>query len=217
MIKLDNLVEKFQAILFDFDGVLAESANVKTEAFEKLYEPYGEQVVKKVIDHHIKHGGISRYKKMELYHSEFLNKNLSKEELNDLAKEYSKLVVTKVIDSIWVPGVKDFLEKYHDKIDMYVVSGTPQEELELIVKKRGMQKYFKGVFGTPATKPEIADNLIKQNGYDKNRVLYIGDSLSDYNDSKKAEIVFLGRVPKGENSIFPDGTEIITDFSNLKL
>lgn len=205
----------YQAILFDFDGVLAESMNVKTEAFAKLYESYGEEIVKKIIKHHEEHGGISRYKKMKYYHSEFLNRPLSKNELNTIAKNFSNMVVKKVIESPWVDGVKDFLEKYHNKIDLYIVSGTPQEELELIVKKREMNRYFKGVFGTPETKDEIAKRLISNNNYSRNKVLYIGDSLSDYSSSQKAGINFLGRVPKGNKSMFPDDTPIITDFLDI--
>ena len=34
-------------IFFDFDGVLAESVNVKTQAFHDLYLPFGEGIAKK--------------------------------------------------------------------------------------------------------------------------------------------------------------------------
>ena len=37
------------AIIFDFDGVILESLNVKTNAFKKLYEPYGSDISKKVV------------------------------------------------------------------------------------------------------------------------------------------------------------------------
>ena len=74
---LDISIDTFKIILFDFDGVLAESANVKTEAFAKLFESFGEDIVRKVVKHHVKNGGISRYKKMQYYYSEYLNKPLS--------------------------------------------------------------------------------------------------------------------------------------------
>ena len=38
-----------RTIIFDFDGVLAESVGVKTRAFAKLYEAYGETVQKAVV------------------------------------------------------------------------------------------------------------------------------------------------------------------------
>ena len=35
---------KYKNIIFDFDGVLAESMHIKTQAFYKLYEPFGNNV-----------------------------------------------------------------------------------------------------------------------------------------------------------------------------
>ena len=207
---------KYDAIFFDFDGVLAECMNVKTEAFAKLYEPYGNEIAKKVVKHHIENGGISRYKKFEYYHQNYLNITLSEAEVEKLAQQFSDIVVQKVIESDWVKGVKEFLEENQNNIDMYVISGTPQNELKKIVKERNMEKYFKGVYGTPKTKPEIMNRIIAEKKYDKKRTLYIGDSLSDFRDSEKAEVGFLGRVPQGEKSIFPEGTAFISDFLDIK-
>lgn len=212
---LDISIDTFKIILFDFDGVLAESANVKTEAFAKLFESFGEDIVRKVVKHHVENGGISRYKKMQYYYSEYLNKPLSEEKLDEIAKKFSEIVVEKVIDAPWVYGVKEFIEKKYKNIDFYVISGTPQKELELIVKKRHMEKYFKGVYGTPETKPDIAKRIIAESRCDPDKVLYIGDSLSDYRDAQEAKIPFLGRVPKGKKSIFPKETPLISDFFDI--
>ena len=52
-----------QAVVFDFDGVILESADCKTDAFVELYEPHGPDVVAKVRAHHLANLGISRFKK----------------------------------------------------------------------------------------------------------------------------------------------------------
>ena len=213
--KFDFSVDNYQAILFDFDGVLAECTDVKSDAFAQLFEEFGYDIVMKVIDHHVKNGGISRYKKIQYYYSEFLNKEISQEKVNQIAQQFSDLVVKKVIESRWVKGAKDFLEKYYKKLDLFVVSGTPTGELDLIIKKRGMNKYFKGVYGSPDTKPTIARKIIRENNYFYHNILYIGDSLSDYYDAKKAGINFLGRVKEGMESNFPEHTKIISNFNEI--
>jgi len=213
---LDILIENCQAILFDFDGVLAESMSVKTEAFTKLFKSYGDEVVKKVVKHHVENGGISRYKKINYYYSEFLNKSLSENELNNIANTFSELVVEKVIKSPWVRGVKEFLEKHYKTIDLYVVTGAPQEEILLIINRRKMEKYFKGVYGTPDLKPTIFRRIMADKGYDYDKVLYIGDCLSDYYDAVEANIPFLGRVPSGMDSVFPSNIQFISDFLDVK-
>lgn len=213
----DISIDNRQAILFDFDGVLAECMNVKTEAFAQLYESYGQNIVKKVVKHHVENGGISRYVKIKLYHEDYVGKAISQEEVDEIAQKFSDLVVEKVIESEWVKGAKEFLEKYYKKIDLYVISGTPEPELKQIVKKRDMEKYFKGVYGSPIRKPDHARKIIAENKYDPEKVLYIGDSLSDYRDSQTAQIPFLGRILPGEKQYFPDDIPTISDFLDIKI
>lgn len=215
MNKFKDKIDTLDAVLLDFDGVLAKSMNVKTEAFTQLFKPFGEDITKKVVKHHIEHGGISRYKKIQYYYEQYVDKPLSEVKLEQIAQQFSDIVVDKVIESDWVKGVKEFLEKYHKTIDLYVISGTPQEEMELIIKKRDMEKYFKGVYGTPDTKPVLAKRIIAENGYNHKKVLYIGDCLSDYHDAKKADVLFLGRVEKGKEPVFPKDIPIIFDFFEL--
>ena len=78
-----------------------------------------------------------------------------------------------------------------------------------------MEKYFKGVYGTPDTKPVLAKRIITKNRYNQNKVLYIGDCLSDYHDAKKANVLFLGRVKTKKESVFPKNIPIIYDFFEL--
>ena len=98
---------------------------------------------------------------------------------------------------------------------MYVISGTPQTELRKIVKERKMEKYFKGVYGTPDTKPVIIRRIINEHGYNPDKVIYIGDSYSDYQNAKEINIPFLGRLLPGEKSPFPEDIPIISDFFEL--
>ena len=71
-----------------------------------------EDIVEKVLRHHIENGGISRYKKIRHYYQEFLRTPISEEKVNEIAEKFSDLVVEKVIASDSVKGAKEFLEKY---------------------------------------------------------------------------------------------------------
>ena len=50
-----------KAIFWDFDGVIADSVNVKTDAFYEMYLPYGKHIADKVRQYHLNNGGVSRY------------------------------------------------------------------------------------------------------------------------------------------------------------
>ena len=113
-----------KAIIFDFDGVITESVQLKTEAFAEMYKPYGESVVKNVIKHHIENGGISRFEKFRLYHKEFLDIDLTEKEINFMGKTFSDLVLNKVIAAPYVRGSYEFISEHNEDYDFFISSGV---------------------------------------------------------------------------------------------
>ena len=206
-----------KAIIFDFDGVLVESVDVKTRAFARMFRDEGVDVVKKVVDYHLMNGGLSRIHKFKYYYEEILKCPLSEDKLNELCNTFSQLVIDEVINSPYVKGAREFLEKYHRAIDFYVASGTPEEELREIVRRRGMVEFFKDVFGSPRQKDEIARKIIEQNGYDLNEVVFIGDSITDLMGANGSGIRFIGRVSdSGDDTFAGKDVKAIKDLNDLE-
>jgi len=206
-----EVMERKKVIFFDFDGTLVESADVKTEAFRELFSPFGKEIQDEVVKHHIENGGISRYIKLKHYYNKFVGKEITEEELNELGKEFSSMVTEKVINSKFVEGAIDFLEKYYEDIDFYVISGTPQKELEFIIKEKKIEKYFKGIYGYPSSKTELVKKLLQR--YNKEDALFIGDSMSDFTASKETGIKFIGK----RGYPFPEKTETFDNFYEVKI
>lgn len=65
-----------KAIIFDFDGVIIESAEIKTDAFRTLFAGYPD-MLPEIIAHHQKNSGISRYKKFRYIYEKILGQELS--------------------------------------------------------------------------------------------------------------------------------------------
>ena len=205
-----------KAIIFDFDGVLVESVDVKTKAFARMFEDRGVEIVRQVTDFHLKNGGLSRVHKFKYYYKEILKCSLSEKKLEELCNTFSRLVVDEVINSPYVKGAREFLEKYHRAIDFYIASGTPEEELMEIIRYRGINNYFKGIYGSPKQKDEIARKIIEQNGYDLNEVIFIGDSITDLMGANGSGIRFIGRVSdSGDDPFAGKGVNAIKDLNDL--
>nr|MCH9639382.1 HAD hydrolase-like protein [Betaproteobacteria bacterium] len=146
-------ITDWQAIIFDFDGVVAESGKIKTQAFADLYREYGDEVVTAVVQHHNENGGMSRYRKFHYYQQHFLNKPpLTTVEEHALDLHFSRLVVEAVIAADAVPGANELIRQQAQRIPLFVASGTPETELKIIVEKRGLSPYFKEVRGSPTLK-----------------------------------------------------------------
>ena len=196
-------------IFFDFDGVIVESADIKTNAFRKLFEEHPE--VDEIVRYHEMNAGVSRYDKFDYIYEKILNKELSPEEKERLGKRFSEIVLEEILRCPIVSGTLEFLRKHHGKTRMIVISATPDAELKFILKDRKIEGYFDEAYGSPAKKHEIISRTLKEGGLQKTDVLFIGDSINDYEHARKADVPFVGRLSGKENP-FPEGVRVVRDF-----
>lgn len=208
-------VTRTEAAFFDFDGVLAESLAIKEAAFTKLFETHGPDVVSKVLGYHNAHAGISRVEKIDWAYREILDSPLTQANLKALCQQFSDLVEEGVSRCDWVLGAKEFLEEYHGKLDMFVISGTPEEELRRITDARQMSHYFRGIFGSPRHKDVIIRAINEKYGYAPGNILFVGDGETDYTAAKVTGLKFVGRVAPGDETPFPPGTREYPDLQEL--
>ena len=193
---------KYKNIIFDFDGVLAESVHIKTQAFYQLYEQYGKDIAEKVIAHHEANGGMSRYEKFPYYHKVFLDIDLSKNDVEILSADFSKLVIDGVINADEVPGALWFLKKYKNECNYWIVSATPMHEINEIAKRREMLEYFIQIYGSPEKKSSIVKNIINETGLIIDETVFLGDATSDYKAANDNNIDFILRQTDENQSLF---------------
>ena len=191
-------------IFFDFDGVIAESVSAKTDAFEEMYLPYGKDIASKVVDYHKLHGGVSRYEKFKYFHKEFLNEVINQEKVNELAIQFSNIVLDKVINSDEVLGANYFIEKHHTKFQFWVITGTPTTEIELIAEKRKLTDFFIGLHGSPNNKRYWTENLIKKHNLKRDEIIFLGDATTDMDAANFSKTHFALRENEENKEIFKD-------------
>lgn len=184
---------KIRAVVFDFDGVILESANVKTEAFCNLYADHGTEVVARVRAHHMENLGISRFKKFAWISQNIFGKALADDQSVELGRRFSELALAGVLAAPFVPGARDALHALAGKYQLAVASGTPQDELALIVERRELGHLFGEVHGTPAEKPAILRDFMARKLLAHDEVVFVGDGMSDYEAAVAAEVPFLAR------------------------
>lgn len=206
----------WQAIIFDFDGVVVESGDIKTQAFADLYHAYGETVMAEVARYHKLNGGMSRYQKFHYFQQHLLAKPpLTPDEEQHLDRRFSELVVEAVIASETVPGAAELIRNEAARIPLFIASGTPEVELNTIVMRRGLASYFTGVRGSPTPKHMLIADILSTHSFTPERVLMIGDALIDYQSAKHNNVAFLGRVRSGDENPFPTHVDTAPDLSSL--
>tara|TARA_Y100001970_G_scaffold286159_1_gene407645 strand:- start:7865 stop:8497 length:633 start_codon:yes stop_codon:yes gene_type:complete len=181
-----------KAIIFDFDGVIVDSVDLKTEAFKELYKDYNKQILKSIVAHHNQNGGMSRYEKFKFYHEKYLNKRITNLELNRLGKQFSRIVENKIIKTKYIKGSFEYISENYKKYKLFISSGTPENELRRICKKRNISKYFHKIYGSPNSKVKHIKNVIEYTKVLKKEIIYIGDSKNDYDAANKMNVNFIG-------------------------
>jgi len=209
-------LDGLDAIIFDFDGVLVESVDVKTRAFGALYEKYGEKVVAQVENYHLSHGGVSRFEKFRYFQIEILGEApLTEREVADLAAAFSDLVMDRVVAAPMVIGAQAFLDSAGNHLPLFVVSGTPTAELDEIIGRRNLDTVFSGTWGSPRSKAENIAELLREHDLPANRCIVIGDAIADLDGARANDVHFLGRVAASDDNIFAADIKTFVDFSHL--
>jgi HAD superfamily hydrolase (TIGR01549 family) len=199
----------WEAVFFDFDGVILDSVDVKTKAFAKMFSQYGPEVEKAVVEYHLNNGGVSRFDKFRYYYEELLKKPVTDTMIQSLSTQFSNFVVKGVLASPFIPGAKDSLKFLNGNgVPCYIVSATPDDEIRLIVERKGLKEYFEEIHGSPKKKWAICQEIINKKQYNPQNCLFVGDSISDFDAASKNGTCFLGIVKDGVISTFPDGVPV---------
>jgi phosphoglycolate phosphatase-like HAD superfamily hydrolase len=187
-------IASLRAIVFDFDGVILESADIKTDAFQELFAGYPEKR-QAILEYHLNHIGISRYVKFEYITEKLLGLPYAESDRKRLGEEFSRLALEKILVCPEISGAQNLMLALKGKVLRAVASGTPEDELRQIVSARKMEDWFEEVWGTPRTKPEIIRDLIARHGFSAENVLMVGDGLTDYKAAQETGVRFLAREP----------------------
>ncbi len=182
-----------KAIIMDFDGVIAESNEPKTNAFRELFNLYPKYRDAMMAFHTVNYGS-PRMKKFEYYVYELMGRPNDFQTVQTIAFQFSNFVVDRVVNSPDVPGLKVFLNEFSEHTSIYVSSLTPQSELVDILSARGISSFFVDIFGDPPhCKTEVIKTVISNEGITPDQIIYIGDSIYDYNVATENGVQFIGR------------------------
>lgn len=182
-----------KAVIFDFDGVILETAQTKTRAFKSLFADYPDKLPE-FIAYHIKNAGISRYVKFQHFYQNILGQELSAQKEAELGERFAQIVLEQVLKAPFVPGAVEFLSQNKEHYYFFVASGTPQDELQHIVATRGLTPLFREVHGTPRQKDAIIGDILQRYSFQRGEVVFVGDAESDRTAAEKMGVPFIARI-----------------------
>jgi HAD superfamily hydrolase (TIGR01549 family) len=184
---------KYKHLIFDFDGVLVESNEIRFDGFRLLFADYPHDQVQKLVEYAMSNGGMSRYEKIKYFFEEVRNEIISGDRVQVLSRQYTELVKQKVIDAEPVQGSLEFLSNNYTNYDFVIISGSDQEELREVCQVRKIYQLFLKILGSPERKEINLSRLLSEEGWDNRSCLFIGDSLNDLEAAQINNIDFIAR------------------------
>lgn len=185
-------VSQYKTIIFDCDGVVLDSNQLKIQAYFDTAIKFGatDKQAKALVDYHVLLGGISRYTKFEYFLLEILGQPVTESAMQQLFDDFGNEVERLLSDCEIAPGLHA-LRQVMPNSRWLVVSGGDQIELGKIFMQRGIAQLFDaGIFGSPDNKDEILARELAHGKIIK-PALFLGDSKYDHVASTGAGLDFI--------------------------
>ena len=180
-----------KVIVFDFDGTLIDSNQLKYNAFFKLF-PDDAHHASTVRDVLIQIGEASRYDIIEKILARLEDQPIIlQRDIDELADRYNAIVLDGAKRCSEIPGAAQTLKSLAPTHRLYVSSTTPEIPLREIIRFRGWTDCFAGIFGYPHKKSATLSRILETEKVDGKAVLAVGDGESDRSAAQENGCHFL--------------------------
>lgn len=182
--------------IFDFDGTIAESNILKTEAFRYAASDYGKEISEWFVNYHKENGGITRQVKVET----LCKKVNDAGAYGELLTRYETYLEKEWLSCPLLAGFRAYIETLEGA--NVILSGGSKVEIEAYLKVNNLDQYFLEVYGNPTDKyvnlEAIEDRYLEKDS----DVYFYGDSKLDFELSKQisAKFIFVSGVSEWEPS-----------------
>ena len=208
-----------RVLVLDFDGVIVESNDVKTESFRDVFARFPEHL-EAMMEYHRANVSASRFAKFE-HLLQRLGRTGDVTLGTELATEFSRRTLDRIATVPFVAGAEMFLREVTPRLPVYLASVTPAEDLAVILQRRGLQAWFRDVYGCPPwTKSDAVRDVLRREACTSDEALFVGDSAGDQRAAAETGVQFVARdsgLPFDEPTppaLFPDLAAVAAHIRN---
>jgi phosphoglycolate phosphatase-like HAD superfamily hydrolase len=189
------LFSEYDLIIFDCDGVILNSNQLKIDAMENALKEIGcsTEEASNCTEYFAVNFGKSRFYHVDYFIEHFINMSDKKsDEIRaSLLDSFSKQCRALYLKADETDGVRFLFEKI--KATKCVASGSEQSELQEVFLKRDLNQYFKMILGSPVKKADLLWKILSECPYRK--AVMIGDAISDLEAANSNGIDFIYYSP----------------------
>lgn len=185
---------KVKAIIFDFDGTLANTLPLAIKCINQLSQEYGYKPLESVKD-------------IELFRENSLREMVSKYlglrlyQIPGYARRVKKIFKENFKEINIFDGIKELLHGLATKYELSIITSNSEETVKKTLEKTGILSTIKyihtntSVFG----KHTVIKKFLNKHNLESNEIIYIGDEVRDIDACKKINVKIIS-VTWGYNS-----------------
>jgi beta-phosphoglucomutase len=211
------LLQKYHAVIFDMDGVIADTNPYHRKAWEKFAEKYGLSIT----DADLKNNIYGRTN--EVIFKFLFNKELPMEEVNKLSEEKETIFRSIYKDNVKpVKGLHKFLKKLKERnLKTAVATSAPKENVDFVLSELNIKSYFDVVMEPSKVKkskpePEIYLKAAELLSVNPVNCLVFEDSIPGISAALSAGMNVIGLMTTFSKDEL-NCNEVINDFDELDL
>lgn len=172
-------------IVFDFDGTLVDSNQIKYDAFFELFprDNFHKRIIKDILEKYLEESRYIIIRKILERIGSINDINGKENDVADkvklLAERYNNLVVDGVKHCKVKSGAMEALKLLSTSYRLYLSSTTPESSLKEVVRYRKWDSFFCDIFGYPRDKVSTLLEIITRESIKAGEILVVGDGNSD--------------------------------------
>jgi len=201
---LRQAIQSAEALVFDFDGTLVDSNDIKRRGFDYAFEDYADRM-QEIRAYCYGSNHTIRGEKFRHVVEKILGMDFTPELDAHLHKRYAEFTTESVVRASEIPGAVPFLKSIAG-LHPALLSSTPTAILVEILRRRRWSDYFEIVQGAPVDKTAWLKALQAVVRCEPRKMLFFGDTDEDAKSATVAGCTFVRVRGDGGPLSIPDFT-----------
>jgi phosphoglycolate phosphatase-like HAD superfamily hydrolase len=210
-----------KCVVFDFDGTLVDSNDIKKETFFTITRPWDAsgEVVAEVFE---LWPGADRYgKTLKIAEGLIKRKLLPEGSSADiwgvrLANDYTEYCEKAITTCAERPGASQVLLELSEMgMLLFVNSGTPTKPLLRLLELRNWAVFFQAAYGAEGSKADNLNRVALESGATRRQIVHVGDQRDDWRGAELFGCHFVAMAAKLSESTVRESPLLVEDLRDL--
>lgn len=183
--------DEAQVIVFDFDGTLVDSTDIKWRAFETIFEEFPDHL-EEITNYCRGFNHTPRDVKFRYVCETILTESYTAERATLLHDNFEKITTEAIVRAPEIPGAEEFLFRAKERYETVVLSSTPHDILIDILERRGWMELFDHYQGAPVNKASWLTRFQVSREFKHSEIVFFGDMPEDAASARSVGCHFIG-------------------------